>query len=338
MEKQHKIVSIKDIAEISGVSVATVSRVLNNKGKCSEATKDRVLAIAKQYGYISNMAAKSLRESRSNTIGLIIPNVTNTFFSNIAYAIETFLFEKNYSLFICNSGNNAEKERAYFRSLVSKNVDGILCISELNELPSEVMTRDIPIVSVDRHPSTPKKIPWVGNDDVEMSKCATQHLINNGCKKILFISSYHSEYSHQLRLQGYEITLRKNGLGIDKNLILERIGEKSTLEEVEELVNNSIANGLAFDGILASSEMAGIGAITALKKQNLQIPNDIKIICFDNSYLSEVSSPKMSSIERNPGYIATESCKLLLQLIHGESINKTDLFIPTKLIQRDTTK
>ena len=121
--------SIRDIAEIAGVSVATVSRVLNKKGKYSATTEKRVLAVVNSCGYISNMSAKSLREARSHTVGLIVPNVTNAFFSQLAYSIETELFQRNYSVFICNSGTDADKERDYFRTLIGKCVDGILCIS-----------------------------------------------------------------------------------------------------------------------------------------------------------------------------------------------------------------
>ena len=119
--------SIRDIAEIAGVSVATVSRVLNKKGKYSATTEKRVLAVVNSCGYISNMSAKSLREARSHTVGLIVPNVTNAFFSQLAYSIETELFQRNYSVFICNSGTDADKERDYFRTLIGKCVDGILC-------------------------------------------------------------------------------------------------------------------------------------------------------------------------------------------------------------------
>ena len=138
--------SIRDIAEIAGVSVATVSRVLNKKGKYSATTEKRVLAVVNSCGYISNMSAKSLREARSHTVGLIVPNVTNAFFSQLAYSIETELFQRNYSVFICNSGTDADKERDYFRTLIGKCVDGILCISDLNEIPSDILDRGVPIL------------------------------------------------------------------------------------------------------------------------------------------------------------------------------------------------
>lgn len=175
--------SIRDIAEIAGVSVATVSRVLNKKGKYSATTEKRVLAVVNSCGYISNMSAKSLREARSHTVGLIVPNVTNAFFSQLAYSIETELFQRNYSVFICNSGTDADKERDYFRTLIGKCVDGILCISDLNEIPSDILDRGVPIVCIDRRPVVDRVVPWVGNDDRAAAFNATELLIRKGCRR-----------------------------------------------------------------------------------------------------------------------------------------------------------
>ena len=116
MNKDKKSISIKDIAELSGVSIATVSRVLNHKqGGYSKKTEEKIQAIAKSYGYVSNMAAKTLRQSKSNTIGLIVPNISNDFFSTLAYHIENYMFEQKYSVFICNSANQPDKEIKHFK-------------------------------------------------------------------------------------------------------------------------------------------------------------------------------------------------------------------------------
>lgn len=338
MTTEKKIVSIKDIAKISGVSVATVSRVLNDKGKCSEATRRRVLAVAEQYGYVSNMAAKSLRQAKSNTIGLILPNITNAFFSMIAYSIERQLFHRQYSLFVCNSGNNADNERAYFRTLIGRGVDGILCISDLNELPHEVLDRHIPIVAIDRHPKVKRAIPWVGNNDRQASCDATALLIRKGCRHIAFISGYFAEYNHTTRQAGYQQALSANGIPFDRNLVIERSGKDPTHIEVEVLVYECIKQGHPIDGIVASSEPAGIGALFAVKNAGLSVPEDIKLICFDNSPISVLTSPALSSIERNPDMIAAKSCELLLKLIDGEEPEETDIYVPTSLIDRSSTK
>lgn len=149
---KKKNISIKEIAKLADVSVATVSRVINNNGRFSDKTKEKVETIIKEYGYTANIAAKSLRTSKSKTIGLIVPNIDNEWFSQLALDIENYFFKHNYSVFICNTSQNEEKEVAYFKSLDSKLVDGIICISGIETIPSDSLTRDIPIVCIDRKP------------------------------------------------------------------------------------------------------------------------------------------------------------------------------------------
>ena len=122
----QKSISIKEIAKMANVSVATVSRVINNNGRFSKETKEKVEALIKEYGYTTNIAAKSLRTSKSKTIGLIVPNIDNAWFSQLALAIEKQFFDNNYSVFICNTSQDEKKEVAYFKSLDSKMVDGII--------------------------------------------------------------------------------------------------------------------------------------------------------------------------------------------------------------------
>ena len=338
MAESKKPLSIKDIAAISGVSIATVSRVLNKKGRYSPETEKKIMAVVNSYGYISNMAAKSLREAKSHTIGLIVPNVNNVFFSNLAYYSETYLSERNYSLFICNSGNRGEKEAAYFRSLASKGVDGILCISTLDKLPEEILARGLPIVCVDRHPKTNSPIPWVGNDGFLAGQTATEHLLDKGCGHILFITSYLGLYDQRDRLEGYMQALRDRGIFVDKNYILERSGKEPTQIEAEILVYQFLQGHLPVDGIITASEPAALGAMYALNRAGLSIPNDVRIVGFDNTLYSLLTSPPLSSIERHPQKIAVTACEQLLRLIDGETIEEINVTIPVDLVERESSR
>lgn len=330
--------SIRDIAEIAGVSVATVSRVLNKKGKYSAETEKKVLAIVNSCGYISNMSAKSLREARSSTIGLILPNVENAFFSQLAYSIETEMFQKHYSVFICNSGNDPQKEIQYFRTLIGKRVDGILCISDLNEIPADILNRGVPIVCVDRHPlAHGQNIPWIGNDDTAASRTATEHLLQRGCRNILFITSYLSEYSRHDREEGYRQALESRGLFVDRNYILQRPGADPTYIESEVLVYDFLKKKLPIDGIIASSEPGALGALYALKRARLSVPEDVKIVSYDNTLYSLLTTPSLTSVERNSTKMAQKACEVLLQLINGETPPCRENYIPTDLVIRGST-
>ena len=146
--KQNKNISIKQIAKLSGVSVATVSRVINNNGRFSEQTREKVMKIVNEYNYTTNMAAKSLRGSKSKTIGVIVPDVNNGFFSELVLEIEKYFFSYGYSVFICNTNQDEIKEKSYFKSLDSKLVDGIICISSISINPADYIKRNIPIVFI----------------------------------------------------------------------------------------------------------------------------------------------------------------------------------------------
>lgn len=338
MDDKKKALSIKDIAAISGVSIATVSRILNKKGRYSSETEKKVLAVVDSYGYVPNQTGKSLREARSHTIGLIVPNVTNAFFSHLAYGIETYLFEKNYSVFICNSGNTAKKEIDYFRTLAGKCVDGILCISALDQIPEDITARQIPIVCIDRQPKAAVPLPWVGNDGKNAAKSATNHLLDKGCRHILFITSYLDAYNRRDRQAGYEQALTKRGYFVDKNYILERSGTDPTPIEVEILINQFLQTNLPLDGIIAASEPAALGAMYALQRKGLSVPKDVRIVCFDNTMYSLLVSPPLSSLERHPQIIAEKSSDLLLNLIERNPVDEISITIPMELIERESSR
>ncbi len=338
MSRPDRSLSIKDIAAISGVSIATVSRVLNHKGGYSEETEKRVLAVIQSYGYISNMAAKTLREAHSQTIGLILPTVDNSFFSSLAYSIESYLYEHQYSLFICNSGNQVEKEQSYFRTLAGKGVDGILCVSSMDTLSDDILSWGIPIVCIDRRPTASRPLPWVGNDDSLAGRLAAGHLLKKGCRHILFISSYLAGYTRSRRLEGYAQALEQHGLRLDKNYVLERSGKDPTQIETELLTYDFLQKGFAVDGIITTSEMSALGALYALHRTGLRVPEDVKLVSFDNTLYSLLTSPPLSSIERSPQQLARKSCEILLGLIQGRLPASYEVTVPTSLVERGSSK
>ena len=179
--------SMRQIAVAAGVSVATVSHVINGSGRFSEDTRKRVEAALKEYGYVTNMAAKSLRMAQSRTIGMIVPDISNDFFSKIALHVERELATEDYSVFVCNSANDPARERDYFRTLASKQADGIICISGLRRLDGEFVPHGIPVVCIDRAPENDLGFPHVGSDNIGGGYMATEHLIERGCKDLSLI-------------------------------------------------------------------------------------------------------------------------------------------------------
>lgn len=332
--------SIRDIAQIAGVSTATVSRVLNHKGGYSAETEQRVLAVLEANGYIGNMAAKTLREAKSKTIGLILPNIDNPFYSCLAYHIESMLYEKGYSLLICNSAERLDKEVAYFRTLIGKHVDGVLCASPLAGFPENFPLHTLPVVCIDRIPGEERAIPCVVNDDYAAGKCATEHLIRKGCRKILLVT-FHVQgqtAGWNQRARGYLDALEENHIPADRNYILERPGREAPSQEFEILVRSFLREGrFPLDGVVGTSEAAAIGALFALKDRGLRVPQDVKLVTFDNTLQSVLTQPGLTSIDRKPQLLAQRAVELLLEMIAGNPPQRRIHTVPFELVARDSS-
>lgn len=329
--------SIRDIARMADVSVATVSRVINNNGRFSEETRQRVQKVIDENGYVTNMAARSLRSSKSGNIGMIVPDISNDFFSAIALHAERFLAGKGYSVFVCNSGNDPEREMDYFRTLTSKLVDGILCISGLNTLEDDLLTSRVPVVCIDRYPENARAIPRVSTNDVEASRVATEHLIEQGCQNILFVSSYTARHSKRDREDGFIQALTAHGLPSPVENRIYITGEQPSMVEAETFLTELLQQrGLDFDGIFCSSDHTAVGCLRALRAANVDVPGQVRVAGFDDSIYAQLTTPSITSIQRHPDQLARRGCEALLQLIAGET-PPLETYVPADLVIRDST-
>ena len=332
-----KQLSIRDIARMANVSVATVSRVINNNGRFSEDTRKRVQKIIDETGYVTNMAARSLRSSKSGNIGLIVPDISNDFFSTLAFHTERTLQEQGYSVFVCNSGNDPQREQAYFSTLTSKLVDGIICISGLRSLDGDIIPAGLPVVCVDRYPNTTLEIPLVRSDEARGTYLATSHLFERGCRRIAFIASFTADFKGDTRERGYRQALAELHLETDPKLSLQVTGQRPSMYEAEDLVTDLLKRGIPFDGIMASSDHAAVGALNALTKAGIDVPGQVKIAGFDDSVYSRLTTPRITTIHRYPEQMAESGCKAMLQLLRGEKPGATTV-VPVALIKRASTK
>lgn len=338
MDKK-KSLSIKEIAKLANVSVATVSRVINNNGRFSEETRIKVQKIIDQYGYRTNMAAKSLRMSKSKTVGIIVPNINNEWFSHLVLEIEKYFFEKNYSVFICNTSQIEEKEIAYFKSLDSKLVDGIMCISGSEELPTNIITRDIPIVCIDRKPKYHNNVYYVESNHYSGGYLATEELIKKGCKRIAIISRNKSLSVNQQRLEGYLQALKDYGLTAYEELQILLDISSSNYDGAKHATEKLIQSGIPFDGVFATNDWRAYGVLVALTENHIRVPEDVKVIGFDDIPISYACQPPLSTIHQNTKQLAQKASGLLLSLMNGETVDVDEkhYILPVELIQRDST-
>lgn len=340
----NKVNSIKDIAKLVGVSPSTVSRVLNKTGRYSKETEKKIHQVVEESGFVYNMSAKSLKNSKTNTIGLIIPDITNDFFSDMALKIEKFFKNVNYSVYICNSNDEPENECSYFSDLAANRVDGIICFSQMTKLPINFENYHIPVVSIDRDPQCDMPVPSVYSDDYDGGYKATELLIKNGCKHIIHIANPSRNLiptkRFYKRTEGYEQALKDYNISYDQSDIIIPDHTSSTgMFEAEAIINSLIYNKKKFDGVFASNDRYALGVVYALLNHDIKVPQDVKVVGYDNSLYSMFIRPSISTVSRNTNEMANEACQWLLDIINKEKEMTDDtLIIATHVIERESTK
>lgn len=325
--------SILRIAKLAGVSGATVSKVLNGKDQAiSEATRKRILEIVEREEYIPNSIAQSLKIKNTKTIGLIIPDVMNMFFGELAKGVEDSADKVGYSLILCNTDNNETKEKKYLKVLQGKMVDGIIMAAVENSSDTSLGSCKQPIVLIDRDVTTNQT---VGRIKIDNEKCiydAVTFLIKKGCKNIGFISSKTSNSISQNRLNGYIKVLEENGIPYNENIVY--LDDYSV--NTGSLGALSLINKSNIDGICCGNDLIAIGAIKALREKNINIPKDIKVIGMDDISISSYIEPPLTTI-RQPIYeMGHEAVDLLIDMIEKRETNLMRI-LNHSLVERRST-
>jgi len=307
-------ITIKDIARILGISPSTVSRALKDHPDINTDTKKAVNELARKLKYQPNAVALSLKNSRSNTIGIIIPEIVHYFFSSVISGIEDVASQKGYTVIICQSNESFAREVANANALLSHRVDGIL-ISISKETNSfdhfmNLQEGGIPLVFFDRI-APGIDADQVITDDIDASYNATRHLIENGRKRIAHFAGPQGLVIGRNRLQGYLNALTEAGLPIDNRLII----EADTFEKARNTVGEMLDAGIVPDGIFAVNDMTAIGAMQTIMKRGYKIPDDVSIVGFSDGYLSGITEPHLSSVDQHGYEMGTTAAEMLFHRI-----------------------
>lgn len=331
-------VTIKDIAQEAGVSIATVSKVLNKKDHhISAATVERIMKIVQEYNYIPNGLASSMVTKKTKTLGLLIPDITNPFFPEIARGVEDKANEEGYSVIYCNTDDDLVKEEKCLSMLVEKMVDAIIIV------PSASRTIDyhclknisIPIIFVDRDLDIEDYTAKVLVDNYEGSYKAVTYLIKQGYSKIAFITGPSSTKTSQLRLKGYKEALLHHKIDYNEHYVLQGSFKR---QWGKEAVHYLLDHQIDFDAVYCGDDMIAIGAMKALKDKSFRIPEDIGIMGYDNIYISEVVEPALSTV-RQPNYdMGTEAVTIALDAIEDKRVKGKVIVLQTDLMIRKSTK
>jgi len=327
------VATIKDVSKLSGFSVATVSRVINQSGYVNHATETAIRAAMETLNYKPSEMARTLAGKNSSTIALIVPDILNPFFPELARSVEDAAYELGYTVVLCNSDNDPKKEEAYFRALESKRIDGII-ISSYTIRPHQILElqkKAIPVVVIDNQfPSAPI-VSYISRNR-EGAHLAVNHLIEQGCRTIAHICGPMDVHSSRERAMGYEEVCREQGM-FNPSLFCQgdfhvEGGYKAAL--------NLFKNRPDVDGIFAGNDLMAVGACKALYELGKSVPGDVKIIGFDGIALT-TTVPELSTIAQPISQMGKSAIQSLMKLIQKEEVDCTVNELDVELIVRQST-
>lgn len=328
-------VGIADVALAAGVSRTTVSHALTGKRRVSSETKARVLEAAERLNYRANAIARSLRTQQSDTIAIIVPDITNPFYPVLARGVQDAMSDEGYQVVVCSTDADRARESRYLAAMISRSVDGM--ILDLFRTPSadleDLVASGIPCVLLGSMEAPEFGDRVIGDDRVSVSR-ATAHLLRGGRTRIAFVGAVAGVGPSDDRRAGYIDALLSAGRSVDKSLVLHadysRIGARDALARL-------ILTGVKVDAVVCANDLAAIGAMDAVRAAGLSVPGDVAVIGFDDIEAAALVSPALTTIV-NHAYDKGLICgRLLLQRISGELTGEfRRIVVPGTLVLRET--
>ena len=338
--------TLKDVARETGLTVTTVSRVLNNRGYISEETREKVYAAMKKLNYRPNEVARSLSKKSTNTIGVIVPHIRHPYFSELISNLENEASKRGYKMILCNSQEKENKEREYLEMCTSNRVAGIVLCSA-GVAVEEFQGSNIPLITIERYMEN--GTASVECDNRQGGKLAAEHLIACGCKNLLHISGvYETAMPADNRALGFIEVCEKAGVShwevATNTYQYNNLEYHDFLEEVLKEnyhVDNTAENDencgkSRIDGIFASSDLIAAQVLQVCSKLGIRVPEDIKLVGFDDVNISSLTTPRITTIHQPIKEIAELTLELLINAQDGKTVAKRSL-LPVSLVKREST-
>lgn len=339
-DKKQKI-TIYDISNRSGVSIATVSRVLNGYSNVNPDTRERVEAVMAEMGYKPNAFARGLGLDSMKTIGILCADSSDIYLAKAVYYIEEALRANQYDSLLCCTGYDTASKRKALDLLISKKVDAAVLVGSSfldNTQQGNKYIRDaaatMPIMLLNSSYDYPN-VYSVYCDDFTAMERATDHMIENGRKKILYLYNSKS-YSGMRKLEGYKHSLEKHGINAEKSLMQICTLPREDLEGAVSLLNNIYDNETKFDAVVASEDILAVAAVKFALARGLSFPNDFAVIGFNNSILSTVTEPALSSMDNKLEPMCHQLIDMLLGVLSGKEMPRQAGY-SADLVERQTT-
>ena len=317
--------NISDVAKEAGVSEATVSRYFNNnKISVSEEKRERIKKAIKKLSYQPNEAARALSKKSSKVIGIIIPSISNSFFAELYKVIDDAASQYGYRVMLCNA-ENIEKEKEFIYLLRSFQAEGIITATgNCEEIYRSVST---PVISIDRRIKNVRL--HVSTDNFKGGQLAAKHLYDCGCKKVAFIGAFQESESQRNRRLGFQE--KADEMSMNMAAIF------TPHEDVRGAIDVFVDDLKNFDGIFAWNDDVAVNVLNSFSKANIKVPDDVQLIGFDNTYISSIFIPTITTISQDLALIGKKSVELLIKSISGDADFEKEAVIDVKLIKRETT-
>jgi DNA-binding LacI/PurR family transcriptional regulator len=326
-------ITIRSVAEEAGVSIGTVSKVINDSGKISEKTRKKVFQAMQKLNYKPDAAAASLRGKRTKLIGLLVPDISNPFYAGIARSIEDRSHEVGLNVMLCSTDNNTEKEKNYLALLTSQRVDGLVVASAFRStvllqetieqgIPSVLIASEIPQLSINT----------VTVDDYKGGYLATSHLLDLGHKDIAIISE--NVRSNEPRLAAYKDSMREAGIDVKPEYIMKT---EATILKGYECAKKLLLLEEKPTAIFACNDLLAAGVIQAAKELELDLPRELSVVGFDNTVLSTTTAPMLTTVSQPIKQMGAKVVDLLQQEMEESKGYKERLLMAPELIVRQST-
>ncbi len=328
--------NIRDVASLAQVSPITVSRVLNNPETVSPATRVRVEAAIEELGYIPNQIARSLRSNRTNTLALVLTDITNPFWTSVARSVEDAASAQGFNVILCNTDEREDKQEEYLSVLLRKRVDGFLLVPTRSEASAveSILRQKVPIVVLDR--SVPGAAVDVVRSDSEAGAYGlTRHLLELGHRRIAILSGPSVVSTAQDRVDGYRRALTEAGIPQNEHWVLE--GEY-TVESGYAVARQLLAGAELPTALLGANNFIALGAMQAIRERGLHIPNDLSVVCVDDIPAWLVGEPFLTVAAQSPYDLGRQATELLLRQIREPGQHPPqEILLTTELIVRHST-
>ena len=330
--------NIYDVSRRAGVSIATVSRVLNGNPNVSQKTRSRVLAVMDELGYTPNVFARGLGLGTMKTIGIMCSDSSDPYLANAIYYLERQLRSHGYDSILCCTGTSLENKRTCFELLLSKRVDAMILAGskfvELIDRDNDYLiqaARELPVMLVNGYLDAPGIYSTVCND-YEAMYHVTSRLVDSGKKDILYLYTSHS-YSGLNKVQGYKNALADRGLPVRRELIHQCAKD---LTASRQLIEQLADSGLSFDAVMTSDDSLAVGAVKFACSKKISIPEDLAVVGYNNSILSYCTTPEISSVDTKVEELCTATVTTLMSVFDGSQVPSRTV-IAADFIQKETT-